>query len=156
MRDTIVSVIIAVPLCLFGLPKLVNAVYPASWWFDVRTVQIEDTQFGRSPEVIVDRDINADFTGNVKVVVRPVTKNAGDPPSACPRGRYGIQYKKGAAYPEVPWTLARFQDVPPNPECRLDPGSYSAEFTWERPIFGGLMALTTSATSNIFTVHGYD
>lgn len=121
--------------------------WPASWWFDVKTVHIADTPRGTPVEIIVDRSILRPLTGQYNVSIHVWSENAWvaycNTPMSDP-----WEYKVGAKYP-VPltlkwWTAGRCHPLPP--------GQYQVTTRWRLSNLGIFPDKTFAVTSNIFEI----
>lgn len=138
-------------LVLAAGPAIVNAIFPHAWYYDLRDVSVRSTKVGKSPDVLLDRDINRDFTGTIEAVARRVV-DEGRAPDTCAGKRPDVPFTAGAEYPGH--TLEWFQNVPPEtPDCELTAGSWTVDMTvhyrvWWLPG----MPLEIKRRSNIFVI----
>lgn len=124
---------------LFGL------VYtPASFWFDVRYVRVNDSVAGIPPVMEVDRAIHRDFRADWTATV--MRKGAGGFSTFCV-ARGGSDYRPDASLPDDLdldwWTWPT--------KCVLPPGTYRVKTLWvlHLPIFPDK---EVRSTSNVFEV----
>ena len=88
-------------ILIIAVPLLVIYLWPMSWWFDVRTVHVNDAKAGEQITMLVDREVKRPFLGMYYVTIHKWGTNG---PSAHCRMQGGPwEYQKGAAYP-VPLT----------------------------------------------------
>lgn len=119
----------------------------ARYWYQPKSVYIEDTVEGGDPVVLVNRTIFRDFDGRYTVSIWPV------PPDGHVQcaGSDTLRYRGGLYGPHTA-PLTQWAD---DPWCaRLPPGSYYAEACWTvlRPFAGLVPAKTVCITSNIFKI----
>jgi len=132
---------------VFGLYSLLQAVPPASWWLDVRSVTVVDSTEGNPIFMTVDRDVNRDFTGIWSVDLRRLDPDTGGWISECVTDETRQPYFAGAAL-RRPLTL----DYWASPECAdLGPGTYFITTMW-RINPDGLMPRTLQISSPPFMV----
>lgn len=125
---------------------LIAALLPASFWFEPRTVMVED---GSSPNsVITERVVHREFQGSYQVVIRSIGDN--DPVCDARSGvfTYGVTSHPILSKDMLWW-------APGDARCHdLMPGQYIMETTWTiHNLFWGLVPPKhISVSSNVFTV----
>ncbi len=121
---------------------------PTSIWYEVRSVQVLDTQEGVSPRMIVDRTIRMPVDMDWSVVVYRVTDDGYL--SEC-RSTGHNEYDPSATLPPALdldwWTFPV--------ECKLKPGNFVVRTLWTLNLFGFLRK-PIRAVSNVFTVTSID
>ena len=119
--------------------------WPASYWLEVHSVRIADSEAGKPILMYVERDIHRDFSGTWGVSVRQILD--GKSRVACAQSAV-IHYPVGSDLPEVLtlgwWTNGRCETLPA--------GVYVVQTTWQIHGKGLLPAKTISNTSNPFKV----
>lgn len=68
VKRTLASAAFFILLALV-LQSLIDRFWPASYWFRVDLISVEDAPFGVVPRMVVDRTINRSFTGNFSAEV---------------------------------------------------------------------------------------
>lgn len=132
---------------LFGFYSLMQAIPPASWWFEVNSIVVADLVEGEPALITVDRRINRDFTGVWRVEVRKLDPATGQWVSDCVTAETRQSYITDAALPH-PVTL----DWWASDECGdVDPGTYYIATFW-RINPDGLMPRSLQVTSPVFKV----
>lgn len=127
---------------------LVNAAIPASRWFEVATIAVEDAATGESPLVEVERTIRRPFTGHWTVTLR--RENGEGYAAFCTRNGRN-DYRPGAS-PPVGKDLDWWMGIPANAPCpALSPGRYIVTIAWTLEI-PGLEPKVVRAESNVFEV----
>lgn len=138
-----------VAMMIIAAPLLAIYLWPMSYWFDVRTVHVNDSRVGEPITMLVDRDVKESFLGMYYVTIHKWKTNG---PSAYCRMQGGPwEYKKGAVYP-VPLTLLWWTEGS-NDCARPPPGQYQITTRWVNVGNGLLPEKSVTAVSNIYTVH---
>lgn len=119
--------------------------WPASYWMEVHSVRVADTQVNEPVRLYVEREIKRDFSGTWGVSVRVL--DASGTFVMCAASAIS-EYRKGTDLPEFVdlgwWT---------NGQCKTLPaGSYVVYTTWQVHSNGILPAKTINAASNVFKV----
>lgn len=143
---------------------------PASWWFEVRSIEVADAPSGVCPIMVVDRTIRHPADGTYSVEVERVTSDPGVLPITTtraigndglliPRRRGGSTYTPDDQLP-VPmsfdWWL--FDEKDERPVCPLPDGRYVIDTRWEfvpeNPIWRFLLhdPRIVRERSNVFTI----
>lgn len=118
---------------------------PASWWFDVRYIQVKNAQADQPVHMIVDREIRHDFYGQWSVHLRRM-RPGGWETITCGDG--ANTYRTTSVYPN-PLTLQWWTDG----DCGvLEPGQYQLSTQWVIYPGGLWPPKTVSVLSNVFTV----
>lgn len=119
--------------------------WPASYWIEVRSVRVFDSQSGDPVVMAVDRTINREFEGHWVASIRRL--EGGQWVAYCTA--YGMaNYEPGASLPDplvLQWWTA--QDCHPLPV-----GKYIVKTTWRIKGANLLPDKVQIATSNIFEV----
>ena len=134
-----------------AIPVLAPKVIPVSRYLEVRSVFVVDSRGGEPPAVIVDRDINANYTGSFVSKLRRIDEAEGLILGWCPEGeRTEIQYRAGSDYPgrDLNWWMGN----PPADTCLITPGQYQLGITWTVPTLFGLATLHRTVESAPFRV----
>ena len=117
---------------------------PASFWFDVRNVQVLDTVHGASPAMVIERTIHRPFTADWTVSVLRISE---DGTSAYCSVEGHNDYVPGAVIPPGVnldwWTWPE--------RCELEVGQYVVRTLWEIRLFG-FLSKDIRITSNPFNV----
>jgi len=130
---------------LLLLTALLIQVWPASFWFDVRSVRVFDSEAGQPVIMAVDRVINRDFRGEWIASIRTM-KNGKWVPFCVARG--STNYSTDSTYPD-PLTLRWWT----HPDCHpLPPGKYLMRTTWVIKGESFLPDKIAQADSNIFEI----
>jgi hypothetical protein len=117
--------------------------WPASWWLEVRDVNLSDAQQGGPVVMAVDRSVHRSFRGHWSVTVRQ-WDGAGWVTYCNAQG--SSNYRADARFP-VPLTLKWWTDG----QCYdLSPGKYRITTRWQ--IDAPLPSKTVTAESNVFEV----
>ena len=132
-----------------GLTLLVAAtamqLWPASWWFEVDSVRVLDSQVGSPVVMVVNRTINRDFVGDWTASIRRL-ENGKWVPYCTATG--STNYQVDSELPD-PLTLKWWTA----PDCHpLEAGKYIMRTTWRINLTGFLPDKDVQATSNIFIV----
>lgn len=118
---------------------------PASIWYDVATLHVNDAKVGESPRLIVDRSINQDFSGSWVVTVR---KRDGQRWDIFCGASQTLRYKPTSILPpdvDLNWWTAN--------QCKpLPAGTYYFNTTWKIEAPSPIPDKTVSIDSNIFEV----
>jgi len=147
---------LAILVLFFAGPWLVRQMVPASSYYDLRSVFVEDTDQGVPPRIVVDRSINREqFRGRREV---EVMRAAGSQfiywQCGGPHTSEWRTYRRGEALPET-IDLEWWMSIPPNRPCPLPPGLYTIATTvYARGPLGAELSVTTM--SNTFTVRGVE
>lgn len=137
------SFFVAGMLLLLG--AVVIQVWPASFWFEARSVRVFDSQVGRPIVMAVDRSINRDFRGEWIASIRRMEK--GRWASYCV-ATGTTNYRTDSVYPD-PLTLQWWT----HPNCHpLPPGKYLMRTAWVIKGESFLPDKVAQADSNIFEV----
>jgi hypothetical protein len=119
--------------------------WPASYWLEVHSVRVADSDLGQPIVMYVERDIHRDFTGTWGVSVRQMLN--GKTHVACAASAVA-DYQVGSDLPEVItlgwWTNGRCETLPV--------GVYVVQTVWQVHGAGLLPAKTVHSTSNPFKV----
>lgn len=127
---------------LYWAPKVVP---PASWWFEVHEVHVEDARAGEPVEVRYTRTIHRRFRGEWLVSVKVVSADGVQ--EAC-QGEGKTIYTPDAVLP-VPLTLEWFTAG----GCAdLPAGSYVANAQWNLMLPWPFGSRQVERTSNVFVV----
>lgn len=132
----------AIPWAVAGL-LLPVLMWPASWWFEVRAVDVKSAHFGEPVEMAVDRSINRSFAGKWSVTVRQWD---GSGWVAWCNATGQSNYREGARFP-VPLTLKWWTDGQCTP---LPAGRYKLTTAWL--IDTMLPDKTVVVDSNVFQI----
>lgn len=132
-------------------PTAISALFPMTFFYELRSVTIDDAPSGQPPHIVVDRTINRVFTGRFdNVIMREQGSEFVAYWSCGTHGSDWRQYRPDAALPigaDMDWWL----DIPPNRECHLPPGRYKLVTTiFAKAWFGA--EVSTERSSNVFTV----
>lgn len=134
---------------IFFFPVFFALAWPMSYWFEVRTVHINDARVGEQITMLVDREVKESFVGTYGVTIHKWSSTG--PVAYCRMNGGPWEYRQGAAYP-IPLTLAWWTEHAKacNP---LPVGQYQVTTRWVKP--GDVLPpeKSTSNTSNIFTVN---
>jgi hypothetical protein len=134
---------------IFFTPVLLALAWPMSYWFEVRTVHINDARVGEQITMLVDREVKKSFVGTYGITIHKWS-NAG-PVAYCRMSGGPWEYRRGAAYP-IPLTLAWWTENAPS--CNpLPAGQYQVTTRWVNDGNVLLPEKSISVTSNIFTVN---
>jgi hypothetical protein len=128
------------------LVTIARAAFPTDWWFDARSMAVQDVASGAPVVLSVDRIIRRPFVGQWSVNVRRATDSGGWEIICAATG--GGSYRPDAALPE-PLTL----DWWTNGQCTdLPPGQMYITTVWwlDMVVFGAIP--TPALESNVFTV----
>ncbi len=110
-------------LLLVGAPKWPNF-FPASHWFEVRSISVSDSVVGVAPGMSVDRVIHRPFQADWIATVMRVEAGGGNSTLCTARG--GNDYRPTASLPANLnldwWTWPR--------KCDLPPGEYRLKTLW--------------------------
>jgi hypothetical protein len=132
-------------------PAVVPLVVPVSYYYTLDGLHVENAAFGKSPEMVVARQIKREFRGWYDIEIERVNGSAYELFAGC--GSYGMQeftYRPGRVLPN-PLTLDWWMGIPPNRECQLPPGDYRIiTEVHVRSFFDAV--LTERVVSNTFTV----
>lgn len=120
-------------------PQIVGLV-PASWWFTVTSVRVDDAVVGADPVMHVEREIHRPFTAAWSAEVEQLLRSGGFV-LVC-RGAGESNYAVDNRLPD-PLTLTWWV----SPKCRLGPGQYRIATKWRLET-----GQTVNATSNTFEV----
>ena len=134
-------------LAVFALFSAYTAVYswPATWWFDARSVTVFDAAERKPIQMLVDRTINRPFVGEWNVLVRRADP---DGMTVKCQARGTGNYRVDSTFP-VPLTLEWWTSG----ECpSLPQGRYIMTTVWRLPGFLGIPKVI-AVDSNPFTVH---
>ena len=52
--------------------------FPASYWYEIKKINIQDSKTGQSISMVINREINRDFIGTRSVIVRRMSEGTGD------------------------------------------------------------------------------
>lgn len=119
--------------------------WPASWWFEARSVYVADARETESPLIVADRTIYRPFHAEWRV---RVWRHETDGEEVACEAIGGGDYRPTARQPRtvtLDWYSAG--------QCRdLPPGRYSLTVTW-RIARGVLPPKVVRASSNIWTIH---
>lgn len=126
---------------------IIRQITPASNWFEVRSVFIEDSTAGVSPLMKVDRTVAKPFRGEWHVTIRQMV-NGGDGYAVC-IAEGASDYSAAASFPppdkfNLDWWMYPIK-------CNLGPGRYRAYTLW-RIFPDGYPEKQVRATSNTFTI----
>ena len=123
----------------------VSALWPASFWLDVRSVRVADSAVGEQVVMYVDREIKREFSGRWSAAVRDVT--SGSYAVVCAAGDESM-YRVGAELPANLtlgwWTNGRCVTLPA--------GEYVVGTIWRIDTGFFVGDKTVRVTSNIFKV----
>ena len=134
-----------------AIPILAPRLISVSQYLDVRSVLVVDSLDGRAPAVVVDRDINRNYTGSFVSTLRKIDETEGLILDWCPSGeRTGIQYHADAPYPRL--DLNWWMGSPPAVPCPIIPGTYQLRITWSVPTLFGMATLNKTVESLPFRV----
>lgn len=126
----------------------VTALWPVSWWLDVRDIHVKDSVQGEPIEMKVDRMIVRNFSGRYYVQVRLADDFGNLGPVQC-EGTGGGPYFVGSELPSLItltwWAAGQCADIPP--------GKWRAVTTWHvTPDAPFLPTKTLTVFSNRFEV----
>ena len=128
------------------LSALVVQLWPASFWFDVASVRVEDSRVGGPVIMAVSRTIHRDFTGEWTTSLRRLQD--GKWIAYCTASG-ATNYQTDSSLPD-PLTLQWWT----YPDCHpIDEGKYIMRTTWRIKGMGFLPDKEVQATSNIFVVN---
>jgi hypothetical protein len=120
-------------------------VWPASWWMDVRSVRVADSQINKPVVMYVEREIKRNFSATWGITLRRVSTETTY--IACSYSAVA-DYKQGTDLPEVV-TLGWWS----NNTCETLPaGTYVLNTTWQIHGSGIFPAKTIYSTSNPFEI----
>lgn len=117
---------VALAVALIGVYgwQVIAAVWPSSYWFEVRQVVVNDTVAGVSPTMAVDRTIHTSFRGWWVAEVEKQQSHGGFSVVCAQSGRNN--YNADAGLPDALdldwWTYPL--------HCELTPGRYRVDTTW--------------------------
>lgn len=137
------SFVVAGVLLLMSLVLI--QVWPASFWFEVRSVRVFDANAGAQVVMAVDRAIKRDFRGEWLASIRRLEN--GRWVSFC-TARGAANYGADSQLPD-PLTLRWWT----YPDCHpLPPGKYVMRTTWTVKGFSLMPDKDVTADSNIFEI----
>ena len=120
--------------------------WPASFWFEVDSVYVDDTVVGEAPHMQVERNIHRAFHADWIVTVMRINAS-GQPVTWCPAASGHNDYTPEAALPEPltpDWWMWPAK-------CALLPGHYVLRTTWTiRPTW--TLPRVVRTQSNVFLV----
>lgn len=119
---------------------------PASLWFTVDSVHVQDTSISEDPKMEVAREVHRPFTG--RWIATLYRQNINGAWSAFCTGRGANDYRPGVVLPDdlrLSWWMER--------QCVLPPGNYVLRTTWRMEVFNWLYK-DVSIQSNEFQVTG--
>ena len=133
-------------ICIGWLLTLaVTHLWPASYWLEVNSVRVADSQVNKPVVMYIDRKIHKDFVGTWGVTVRAL-ENTGTYVT-CAASAVS-DYRIGTDLPEVItlgwWTNGRCETLPV--------GVYVVQTTWQIQGNGFLPNKTVTQTSNPFKI----
>ena len=115
--------------CILALLIGSGNLLPATTWFEVRRVAVQDTIVGASPRMYVDRIIRRPFRSRWFVEIE---RKAGDRYVLWCHNNGVSNYEIDNDLPE-PLTLLWWLEA----ECKLPPGVYRVDTFWRWEVFGG-------------------
>lgn len=131
--------------CIWLALLAVIHLWPASYWLEVHSVRVADTEVNSPIRLYVEREIKRDFSGTWGVSVRVL--DASGTYVMCAASAVS-EYRKGTDLPnfiDLGWWT--------NGQCKTLPaGSYVVYTTWQVHGNGILPAKTINAASNVFKV----
>ena len=137
---------VVLALCIGWLLALaITHLWPASYWLEVNSVRVADSQANKPVVMYIDRKIHRDFVGVWGVTVRRL-KDTGTH-IACASSALS-DYKEGNELPEVVtlgwWTNGKCETLPV--------GVYIVQTTWQIQSNGFLPNKVVTQTSNPFKI----
>lgn len=141
----------AVIFVFVAAPVIVPLFWPMSFYYELRSVMVEDATEGKSPKVKVDRNIYRDFRGRYEIQILKLEGAEFTAFWACGEHRSPRRtYRVGATLP-ADMNLDWWMDIPPNRECPLPPGEYRIITTVYALLpFGG--EVSAERSSNAFLI----
>jgi hypothetical protein len=132
------------------IPVAIVAIWPASWWFTVDTVHVNDSRVGEQITMLVKREAKRPFVGTYYVTVHKWTANG--PEAYCRTQGGPWEYKKQSTYPPTLTFKWWTEDAPSCRGLNSAPGQYKVTTRWV--IHGDWLFPNKSITveSNIFNV----
>jgi hypothetical protein len=150
-RQAFAGFLLAALVYIAIAPAVVPLVVPTSYYYTLDSLHVENAAFGKSPEMVVARQIKRQFRGWYDIEIERV--NGGEYELFAGCGSYGMQeftYRPGRVLPN-PLTLDWWMGIPPNRECDLPPGDYRIiTEVHVRSFFDAV--LTERVASNTFTI----
>lgn len=133
-------------ICIGWLLTLtITHLWPASYWLEVNSVHVADSQANKPVVMYVDRKIHRDFIGIWGVTVRSIQDTGVH--IACASSALS-DYKEGTKLPEVVtlgwWTNGKCETLPV--------GVYIVQTTWQIQGNGFFPTKIVSQTSNPFKI----
>ena len=129
----------------YVMAKVALIAWPASFWFDVNHIYVNDAVQGEEIVLAVDREINRPFFAEWAVLVRKL--DVSQFRVYCTAHGQG-DYRPDASFPE-PLTL----DWWSSEECAdLQPGKYFITTSWNIRGYNGFPDKIVSVESNVFEV----
>ena len=123
----LITFLVIVPIGTDIWQAITNRPEPTNAWLEVRSVNVASAPQGGNHNVIIDRDINRDFSADWVVTIRQITPD-GRLDSLCARSGRN-DYRTGTPPPLQ--NLRWWMDIPPNGPCQsAPPGQYIASFLW--------------------------
>lgn len=126
--------------------NVITTLWPAAYWFEVRSVEVQDSVAGASIAMSVDREIKRPFDAVWTAQVRTF-KSDGTGYVACTASAYS-EYKAGAELPKMLtmdwWTDGRCATLPP--------GRYMLSTAWRINPNGVFPSKIVRIDSNVFEV----
>jgi hypothetical protein len=146
---------LSVALWVFVIPPFLSWVLPASHWYSVGRVFVEDGNQGTPPKITVDRTVKRPFRGSWEAELRR-EDGATFAPTECRRFSPGapFNYKPERSIPDdadLRWWLS----IPPNRDCDWEPGRYILVTKW-LIYLPAWVTLEVENTSNTFTIFGIE
>jgi len=124
---------------------LIIQVWPASWWLDVRSVRVFDSQVGQPVVMAVDRTISRNFRGEWIASIRALETGKWVPFCVA---RGASHYRTDSVYPD-PLSLRWWTYPSCNP---LPSGKYVMHTTWVIKGDSFMPDKVVEADSNIFVI----
>lgn len=100
--------------------RLRREVTPVSDWFEVRRIAVPDYKVGTDPQVLYDRLVKLEFTGDWFVKIY----DAEQPSIVACSGEGSFRYKPKITLPKKQMALSVFIGK----QCNLKPGCYTGEY----------------------------
>lgn len=127
------------------LTLAITHLWPASYWLEVNSVRVADSQANQPVVMYIDRKIHRDFVGVWGVTVRSIQDTGVH--IACASSALS-DYKEGAELPEVVtlgwWTNGKCETLPV--------GVYIVQTTWQIQSNGFFPTKVVTQTSNPFKI----
>lgn len=131
----------------WSLFAIVTQLWPASWWLEVRSVQIQNSNVGEAIVMDVDRSINRPFFGVWRTQTRGVNPDGTLTPVVC-TASFDTDYKTESSLPGIVtldwWTGGKCAWLPA--------GRYILSTSWRIEANGIWPDKRVSIDSNIFEV----